>query len=125
MEYYIGVLKKYSVFKGRARRKEYWMFCFIGFLISIVLSILDSVLGLKMGSRNIGLLGLIYSLVLIVPGIAVYIRRLHDTSHSAWFMLWWLLPIIGWIVLIVVLCKDSTPSDNKYGPNPKAMSEKF
>ena len=68
---------------------------------------------------NFGLLGSIYSLALLIPGIAVGIRRLHDTNHSGWWLLIVLIPFVGVIWLIVLLATDSYPLDNKYGPNPK------
>src|SRR5579871_228739 len=120
MNWYVEVLKKYAVFSGRARRKEYWMFALISFLISLVLSVLDSVLGLTRG--GIGPLDGLYSLAVLIPGLAVTIRRLHDTNRSGWWLLINVVPLIGWIIFLVFLVADSDPCENQNGPNPKAYS---
>jgi uncharacterized membrane protein YhaH (DUF805 family) len=121
MNWYIEVLKKYAVFSGRARRKEYWMFVLISTIISIVLSALDAALGLtRMG--GVGPLDGIYSLAVLIPSIAVSIRRLHDTNRSGWWLLINMIPVIGWIIYFVFLVSDSDPGTNEYGPNPKAYA---
>ncbi len=118
MNYYIAVLKKYAVFNGRARRREYWMFTLVSALIAIVLSIIGAILGVK----NIGrVLTSIYGLATIVPSIAVAVRRLHDTDRSGWWMFIPLIPIVGSIILFVYTVLDSQPGENKYGPNPKGV----
>lgn len=114
MHWYLDVLKKYAVFEGRARRTEYWVFVLINFLISLVLSILDSSLGL-------GFLGSIYGLAVLVPSLAVTVRRLHDTNRSGWWILIGLVPLVGWIVLLIFMLIDSDPQANEYGPNPKYL----
>jgi len=108
MDHFIGALKKYADFTGRARRQEYWMFALIYFIISIVLA----VLGLELISAVVGL-------ALLVPSISIAARRLHDTGRSGWWQLIILIPIIGFIVLIVFLVQDSHDA-NDYGVNPKA-----
>lgn len=113
MEWYLAVLKKYAQFTGRARRKEFWMFMLINFIIQIVLNFIDITLGL-------GVLSLIYSLAVLVPALAVTVRRLHDTGRSGFWLLIALIPIIGTIVLIVFTVEDSEAGDNAHGPNPKA-----
>ena len=110
-------LQKYVGFSGRARRSEYWWFALFGLIVSIVAGILDGALG-TMSDTNVGVIGGIASLALLLPGIAVAIRRLHDTSRSGWWILIGLIPIVGWIILIVFYVQDSHP-DNKYGPSPK------
>ena len=114
MNWYLEVLKKYAVFNGRARRKEYWMFILFYVIIAFVLAIIDSVIG-----TGFLLYGL-YALAMLIPNIAVAVRRLHDTGRSGWFLLIGFIPLIGAIVLIVLFCMDSQPGDNQYGPNPKA-----
>ncbi len=113
MEWYLGVLKKYAVFTGRARRKEYWMFFLFNVIISIVLGVVDGVLG------TAGILGALYGLAVLIPGIAVAIRRLHDTARSGWWLLIGFVPLVGLIVLIVFMVQDSVDEGNEYGPNPK------
>ncbi|HEY8160016.1 MAG TPA: DUF805 domain-containing protein [Methylobacter sp.] len=123
MNWYLEVLKKYAVFKGRARRKEYWYFLLISTVISIVLVLIDSVTGTLSEEAGIGLLSGIYSLAVLIPGISVAIRRLHDTDRSGWWFLIALIPIIGGIVLLIFMVLDSAPGDNQYGPNPKVAVE--
>ena len=118
MNWYLEVLRKYADFSGRARRKEYWMFGLFNIIISIVIAVIDTVLGLQMGDAGIGILGAIYGLAVLLPGLAVGVRRLHDTSRSGWWLLIGLIPLIGAIVLIVFFVQDSHPA-NQYGPNPK------
>lgn len=119
MDWYIGVLKKYFVFEGRARRKEYWMFTLFNIIVSIVLGIVDGILGLRIGEASIGTLGLIYSLAVLLPCLGVSVRRLHDTDRSGWWLLIALVPLVGGLVLLYFMVLDSTPGSNKYGPNPK------
>jgi len=123
MNWYLEVLKKYAVFNGRARRKEYWYFFLFNIIISIVLEIIDVVTGSFSSGTDIDLLSGIYTLAVLIPGIAVSVRRLHDTNRSGWWLLISLVPLIGAIVLIVFLSSDSKPEENKYGVNPKLASE--
>jgi uncharacterized membrane protein YhaH (DUF805 family) len=113
-------LQKYVGFSGRARRSEYWWFALFGLIVSIVAGILDGAFGL-MSDANVGVIGAIASLALLLPSIAVAIRRLHDTSRSGWWILIGLIPIVGWIILIVFYVQDSN-ADNKYGPSPTAAA---
>jgi len=122
MDWYIQVIKKYAVFSGRARRKEYWFFVLFNILISIALSMVDVMLGTANADTGTGLLGGIYSLAVLIPSIAVLVRRLHDTDRTGWWTLIGLIPIIGWIVLLVFLVQDSHPGQNQYGPNPKEVA---
>lgn len=112
MDWYVGVMKKYVEFTGRARRKEYWMFFLINILIAMAIGVLDAILGL-------GLLGGIYALAVLLPSLAVTVRRLHDTGRTGWWILIGLVPLIGFIVILVFMVLDSQPGDNAYGPNPK------
>ncbi|RTE86535.1 MULTISPECIES: DUF805 domain-containing protein [Gammaproteobacteria] len=121
MDYYIGVLKKYAVFSGRARRKEYWFFYLFNVIASIVLMLVDRMTGTYNPEMGFGTLGVIYGLAVLIPAIAVAVRRLHDTSRSGWWLLIALIPFIGAIVLIIFFVSDSTPGENQYGPNPKEI----
>jgi uncharacterized membrane protein YhaH (DUF805 family) len=115
MTEYLEVLKKYAVFSGRARRKEYWMYFLFNIIIGICIAIVDAVV-------HVGFLQLIYSLALLIPSLAVAVRRLHDTGKSGWWLLIGLVPFAGVIILIVLFCLDSEPGTNAYGPNPKGVS---
>jgi uncharacterized membrane protein YhaH (DUF805 family) len=119
MNWYLEVLKKYAVFSGRARRKEYWFFFLFNIIISIVLAVIDGVTGSFSPEAGMGLLGGIYTLAVLIPGIAVSVRRLHDTERSGWWLLIALVPLIGAIVLLVFMVQDSKPGQNQYGANPK------
>ncbi|MGB6873617.1 MAG: DUF805 domain-containing protein [Dehalococcoidia bacterium] len=120
MNWYIKVLKKYAVFSGRARRKEYWMFFLFNFIFSLVASLIDLGIGLlTFAVFGLGLLSILYALAVFVPGLAVAVRRLHDVGKSGWYLLIILIPIAGPIWFLVLTCTDSQPGDNKYGPNPK------
>jgi uncharacterized membrane protein YhaH (DUF805 family) len=118
MNWYLEVLKKYAVFSGRARRKEYWFFVLFNIIIALALTFIDFSTGLYDVEFEIGLLSSLYSLAVLVPSIAVTIRRLHDTGRTGWWFLIAFVPIIGAIVLLVFMVFDSTPGDNQYGPNP-------
>ena len=97
----------YADFKGRSRRSEYWWFALfnmiVGFILGAVLSDFSW----------------IWELAVLVPSLALCVRRLHDVGKSGWYYLWMLLPLVGWIMVLVQFCKDST-EDNQWGPNPKA-----
>ena len=108
-------LKKYAVFNGRARRKEYWLFFLFFFIVSIIANVID-VFAMTMGT-----ISLIVTLGLIIPHIAVSVRRLHDINRSGWWMLIGLIPLIGGIVLLVFFCKDGTNGSNPYGEDPKSL----
>ncbi|MDG4783702.1 DUF805 domain-containing protein [Micromonospora sp. WMMD961] len=115
-----SVLSKYVGFTGRARRSEYWWFFLFTILVSIVTAVLDSALGLNyMDGSSSGPIGTIVSLALLLPGLAVAVRRLHDTDRSGWWLLIALVPIVGAIVLIVFFVMDGTPGANRFGASPK------
>lgn len=118
MEYFTRALTKYAEFSGRDTRKQYWMFVLFNIIFSICAGILDTILRTNWAMGRSGLFGALYSLALIVPGLAAATRRLHDTGKSGWFILLALIPLVGWIILIILLAGDSESSENKYGPKP-------
>jgi len=113
MEWYLAVLKNYVGFEGRARRKEFWMFTLVNFIVYIVLNILSSFIGI------LAVLGFLYSLGTLLPSLAVSVRRLHDTGRCGWWVLIGFVPLIGWLVMLYFCVLDSQPGANEYGPNPK------
>jgi len=128
MHWYVDVIKKYAVFNGRARRQEYWMFFLINLIIALAFGVLSAIVsGIEANSNSgsttlttaVSCLSSLYSLALLLPGLGVGIRRLHDTGRSGWWLFISLIPIIGEIWLIVILAQDSQPGLNQYGPNPK------
>ena len=122
MNWYIGVLKKYAEFGGRAQKAEYWYFLLFTILVSIVLGIIDRITGSFMPKVGMGLLGALYSLAVFIPSLAVSIRRLHDTGRSGWWLFIGLIPLVGAIVLIIFMVQDSNPGENQYGQNPKLVA---
>ena len=119
MNWYLHVLKNYATFSGRARRKEYWMFFLFNVLISLGLGVLDVVAGTYSVEYETGFFSALYSLLVLIPSIAVSVRRLHDTNRSGWWIVISLIPIIGVLVLFVFTCLDSQPGTNRFGVNPK------
>ncbi|MCH5676717.1 DUF805 domain-containing protein [Streptomyces gilvus] len=115
MSWFLEALKKYAVFSGRARRKEYWMYALFVGIIYIVLAVIA---GASKSMAGIALLGVFY-LAILLPSLAVGVRRLHDTGKSGWWLLFGIVPLVGGITLLVFTCLDSEPGPNKYGPNPK------
>jgi uncharacterized membrane protein YhaH (DUF805 family) len=125
MQWYLDVLKKYTVFDGRARRKEFWMFALFSTIVSIILNIIDKIIGTDFGgASSSGWLSTIYGLAVLLPTIGVGIRRMHDTNRTGWWILISLVPCIGWIWYIVLAAQEGTAGDNNYGPDPKA-AERF
>ncbi len=122
MNWYFEVLKKYAVFSGRARRKEYWFFALFNLIITIIIAVIDNVIGTFDAQTGIGILGIIYALAVLLPAIAVTVRRFHDIGRSGWWLLIIFIPLIGAIVLLVFAVLDSKPDENQYGPNPKIES---
>ncbi|MEO5502076.1 MAG: DUF805 domain-containing protein [Ginsengibacter sp.] len=129
MQYYLDALKNYAKFSGRARRSAYWYFVLFNFIISIVAAIIDNLLGttIKLESAQgmmplpYGYIYFIYAFLMIIPGLALSVRRLHDVGKSGWFIFIALIPLVGAIWLLVLFCTDSVPGANKYGPNPKGI----
>ena len=122
MNWYLQVLKKYAEFGGRARRKEYWMFALFNIVFFIVAIILDNVLGTTIGVLPYGVFYFLYALAVLLPGLAVGVRRLHDVGKSGWMMLIGLIPLVGAIWLLVLACTDSQAGTNKWGENPKKVA---
>lgn len=112
------VLSKYAVFTGRARRSEYWWWFLFALIVSIVASAIDAAAGTNYDTGG-GIINTIVGLALFLPGLAVAIRRLHDTGRVGWWILIGLIPLVGWIILLVFFVQDSELGENKYGPSPK------
>ncbi len=119
MNWYFEVLKKYTVFSGRASRSEYWYFVLFNIIISLLLGGIDFMTGTLDMDTGIGLLSGLYSLFVLLPMLAVSVRRLHDTDHSGWWFFIQLIPIIGAIVFLIFMVQDSQSGSNEYGSNPK------
>jgi uncharacterized membrane protein YhaH (DUF805 family) len=119
VSWYLEALKKYAVFSGRSRRMEYWYFVLFNIIVAVVLSLIDRLIGTFSGTSNIGLLSGIYGLAVLIPALAVTVRRLHDIDRTGWWIFINLIPLIGAIVLLVFALTPGTPGSNRYGLDPK------
>ena len=106
--------ENYINFRARASRSEYWYWALFAFFGEIITSVID----FAVLSSEIGIVNKIFGLAILIPGLAVGIRRLHDIGRSGWWTLLWLLPVFGWIVLIAWACRKGDESINQYGDNP-------
>lgn len=132
MHWYLRVLKNYVTFFGRARRKEFWIFVLINAIISIVLSVIDHLIGTAPSpihphstgfsyTYSGGLLSGLYGLAVLLPSLAVQFRRLHDTDRRGWWILIALIPVIGGIILLVFNVLPGHAGMNRFGADPRAM----
>jgi len=108
---------KYAVFEGRACRSEYWWFFLFNLPMHGATGLLDVAI---FGGESGGLLNGLYSLAVLLPGLGVGVRRLHDTNHSGWWLLISLVPLVGFILLIVWLARPGDAGPNRFGPDPIA-----
>ena len=128
MHWMMMPLLRYADFTGRSRRREYWMFVLLNLLLSLAVWTLLAVTflaGMSETEMTVVMLPvfILYGLVVLafmIPGLAVTVRRLHDTDRSGWTLLLALVPLVGAILLIVYYCTEGTPGPNRFGPDPKA-----
>tara|TARA_B100000780_G_scaffold100870_1_gene70448 strand:- start:5419 stop:5805 length:387 start_codon:yes stop_codon:yes gene_type:complete len=126
-KYYLDILtNKYSDFSGRARRKEYWYWTLNYIIVLLIAMVMDNLLGLnfELLGQDLGY-GWIYLIVGIthfLPGLSMVIRRLHDVGKSGWFYFIILIPLIGIIWMLVLVCSDGVKEENKWGTNPKSIN---
>ncbi|MBC7985566.1 MAG: DUF805 domain-containing protein [Sphingomonadaceae bacterium] len=131
MEWMLMPLRRYADFAGRSRRREFWMFYLFNLLCGLALGVIMGIVALVTYSAGWGeedmmialipcyLLILAWSLVLIIPQLAVTVRRLHDQDKSGWMYLLVLIPLVGGIIIFVFMCLEGTRGPNQYGPDPK------
>ena len=125
MEWMLMPVRRYADFSGRSRRKEFWMFQLGIFLLYIAVLILAAILG-AISETLSGIVMIIFAIAmlgLIIPSIAVAVRRMHDQDKSGWMLLLGLIPLIGSIILLVFYCTEGTPGPNQYGPDPKGQAD--
>ena len=129
MEWMILPYRRYAEFTGRSRRKEYWMFVLFQVLVSLAIGVVfgrtSYMTGAGMMTGNVmvqgpgGMVQNLFSLVSLIPGIAVSVRRLHDQDRSGWLLLLVFVPVLGWFALLVFMCLEGTRGPNRFGPDPK------
>lgn len=124
IENFIDIIKnKYMLFTGRARRREFWLFC----LATVVISVAVSIVGAIFSAIHLGFLAVIlnivlwlFSLAILLPGLGLSVRRLHDIGKDWQYLLLAFIPLVGEIILIYFFIQEGTPGENQFGPNPKA-----
>jgi len=109
---------KYAVFKGRASRKEFWLFFLFVLIIGCFFGIIDIIIGTYDYISGWGALLGLFTLIQMIPTIAVGVRRLHDTNRKGWWLLIVFIPIVGNIWITVLFCLKSNDGDNRFGSNP-------
>src|SRR5262245_16947529 len=122
MTWFLMALRKYAVFSGRSRRKEYWMFILFTVVVMIGLAIIDILVGTWNDAAGVGVLSGLFYLAILAPYFAVTARRLQDTGRSGWLQLLFLIPILGLILWLIWLAKNGDYGENKYGPDPKTAA---
>lgn len=121
MNWYLKCFKQYADFSGRARRKEYWHFVLFNVIISFVLGFIDGFTGMIISEEySLGVLSGIYSLAVLIPGIAVGVRRLHDIGKSGWNYFLALIPLVGTLILLIWFLREGERCSNNWGEDPKA-----
>jgi len=115
VENYFSVLKKYAVFTGRANRKEFWMFVLVNIIISLIFGILTKIPVLKV---LFWIVFTLFGLAVLIPSIALGIRRLHDVNYTGWLMLLCVVPVVNVIVVFLLCVIEGNPNENQYGPIP-------
>ena len=118
MKWYLHALRNYAVFRGRARRREYWIFELMTAAIALALFVLAVELG-KAGYPYFLGLPFLYIVATIIPSLSSLVRRLHDTNRSGWWFWISLIPLFGPISILIFTVENSQPGENRYGPNPK------
>jgi len=133
MEWMLLPYRRYFEFRGRSRRKEYWLFVLFQLLVSLVIAALFGNPGYERVGMFLGvsstlsttgaILQNLFALASFIPSLAVAVRRLHDQDRSGWLLLLVLIPFLGWFALIVLMCLDGTRGPNRFGPDPKSRTD--
>ena len=121
MELMFQPLKRFAIFNGRARRKEYWLFALFIVLVSFVLGLIEGASG-AFGNQNGSVLSSVFMLIIFIPSLAVGVRRLHDLDKNGWFMLLFMIPIVN-IGMTIYFCFKGTEGTNRFGPDPLMLSD--
>ena len=126
MKWYLKCFNQYADFSGRARRTEYWMFTLFNMIFTLLTLFIGALLGTALFGASGTIIGsmslyVLYLIAIFIPGLSVFVRRLHDTENSGWMFFILLIPLIGSIWVFVLMIMDSKPGENKWGPNPKGI----
>lgn len=121
MNWYLQAFRKYAVFKGRARRQEYWSFMLLHVIVIAVISFLERYFAIANPEIHFGKITALYLLVSFVPMQALTVRRLHDSNHSGWWIWLKLLPLLGWLLVQILALLPGTSGSNRHGDDPKTM----
>lgn len=114
-------VERYADFQGRSPRSEFWWFALFYFVATLAIGMIGVI-----SETLAGIINFVFWLGLLIPSIAVGVRRLHDTDRTGWWLLIGLIPVIGTIVLIVFFVQRGTPGDNRFGPDPLGkVAERF
>ncbi|MDX1351747.1 MAG: DUF805 domain-containing protein [Thiomicrorhabdus sp.] len=119
MHFFLEPLNQYFNFKDRATRQQFWLFTLIYMVLYQIILATDVMTGMYNVEIQAGLASTLFSLGLLIPSLALSVRRLHDIGKSGWWLLLWLVPIVGWIILLVFYVLDSEKEENQYGISPK------
>lgn len=122
MKWFIKSIYKYAKFSGRAQRKEFWMYTLFHIIFGTILWYTDTTERVIIGNYKYGVLFLFYNLVLLLPTLAVSVRRLHDVGESGWMLLLFVIPLIGFLWLLILFLTISSKKDNKYGKSQVLIS---
>lgn len=129
MEWMLMPLRRYADFSGRSRRKEYWMFILLILIVGVGLGLVtgsfttvsDQADSFEMATwSSSSILLSVFYLAIIIPSLAVQVRRFHDQDKSGWLVLLNFIPLVGGLIVLVFMCLEGTRGDNRYGPDPKA-----
>lgn len=119
MQWLKEVIAKYATFRGRARRREYWRYILYYVIAFVTLVLVDMLTGTFNIESQLGFLSGLFLLFMLIPSVAVAVRRLHDTERGGWWLLLAFLPLIGQLVLLFFFIQEGDEGDNAYGPDPK------
>jgi uncharacterized membrane protein YhaH (DUF805 family) len=118
LKYYLLAFRNYAVFRGRSTRREFWWFALVNVGVNLALMWIEQSVGWGDWPGDMGPLSWIYQVAVFFPSLSLTVRRLHDRGSSGWWVLIDLIPLVGWLILLLMLVDGSTPGVNRFGPNP-------
>lgn len=121
MKYFLAAMQKYTDFEGRASAREYWMFYLMNFVFAMGFALLDLLFRTNSNSNNPGLFTWLYALAVLLPSLAIAVRRLHDTNKAGGWYFISFVPLIGAIWFIFLLVAEGDTTENRFGPLPEKI----